>query len=755
MVSALVSTRLSPVGRKVTRSSRLTLSFITVTLFSWVLLMGAVGLGTRTTSFRFLHPLSRQLLLDYSSRPGGDFAPLTARFISQALGPEALFSLPGSRASGSGLPGSTSSAMPERVVLEHAFNNDNFRDAFELWSIPFTAKTNTSGASREAGEPESCSPVGGSVWYRYRPDSNISLAANTFGSDHATTLAVFTGEQLQDLRQLACHSDAIGNARVTFTGRADTTYYFQINAPVGGGRLWFNLEYLGNITRASVSSQGTQADHLSRIAYPSDNGRWIVFTSLATNLDPGWRAPSWYFPFIGRVADWPGCRDTAALGLTGDMVMPFTRPCIDQVYVRDRLTHRTTLISVSTAGELANGYSMQGSDISADGRHVLFFSDAANLVDHDTNGNMFGGGGDDGFVRDRDTDGNGIFDEPGGVRTTRVTVSTQGKEADLGTLGGGMSPNGRHVVFMSLATNLVPNDNNGSLDTFLHDRDADGDGIFDEPEAITTERVGVGNRGEEAIGGTLQNGFSRDARYIVFRSAADNLVDGDTNGKIDTFVRDRVAGTTERISLTWDGQQQNGDSASSTAGVQWCISDDGRYLVFLSAATNLVREPDTNNAFDLFVRDRVKGDTRRVSVAWDGAQANTGEYRFENPHHLIPQAYILAATKGPSSATGHSISPDGRYVLFSSPASNLVPGDTNGFEDVFLRDVIEQTTIRVSVSAAGEEGNLWSTAPRLSEDGRFVAFSSLASNLVPGDSNETIDVFVRELGGPWGRSGWH
>jgi Tol biopolymer transport system component len=206
--------------------------------------------------------------------------------------------------------------------------------------------------------------------------------------------------------------------------------------------------------------------------------------------------------------------------------------------------------------------------------------------------------------------------------------------------------------------------------------------------------------------------ISADGRYVAFHSDASNLVPGDTNGTWDIFVHDRLTGQTTRVSVASDGTQGNNGSGDPS------ISADGRYVAFTSEASNLV-PGDTNGTWDIFVHDRVTGQTTRVSVASDGSE-------------------------GYGSSFSSSISADGRYVAFSSWASNLVPGDTNGWADVFVHDRVTGQTTRVSVASDGTEGNHVSLLPSISADGRYVAFSSWASNLVPGDTNEVQDIFVHD-----------
>ncbi len=227
-----------------------------------------------------------------------------------------------------------------------------------------------------------------------------------------------------------------------------------------------------------------------------------------------------------------------------------------------------------------------------------------------------------------------------------------------------------------------------------------------------TTRVSVDSAGAQGNLNSDYPSISADGRFVAFYSSSSNLVPGDTNGILDTFLRDRRTGTTERVSVDSNGVQGNFDSFLSS------ISDDGRFVAFVSQATNLV-PGDTNNARDIFVRDRQSASTARVSVDSNGVQGN-GNSRFP----------IL---------TG-----DARYVAFYSSATNLVIGDGNGVDDVFVHDRQFARTRRVSTDAAGGEGNGPSQFPAISSDGRFVAFESDATNLVPGDGNGARDVFVKD-----------
>ncbi len=231
--------------------------------------------------------------------------------------------------------------------------------------------------------------------------------------------------------------------------------------------------------------------------------------------------------------------------------------------------------------------------------------------------------------------------------------------------------------------------------------------------AQSTTAVSVTPGGSLGNAGSTKPAMSADGRFVAFASHATDLVAGDTNAASDVFVRDRVAGTTTRVSVATGGAQ--GDAESFTPGA---ISADGRYVAFTSRATNLVAG-DTNAASDVFVHDRLTGITTRESVSSGGVQ---GDALSDFP--------VLSA--------------DARHIAFRSNASNLVAGDTNGMTDTFVRDRLSGVTTRISVSTAGAEGDNFGDRPSISADGRFVAFQSWASNLVPGDTNGTADVFLRD-----------
>lgn len=406
--------------------------------------------------------------------------------------------------------------------------------------------------------------------------------------------------------------------------------------------------FSGKIERVSISSAGTEGNNESDRPVISAEGRFVAFESAASNLAPG---------------------DTNQAS---------------DVFVRDRQSGQTTRVSVGSSGGEGNSGSGTPS-ISADGRFVAFESAASNLVTGDANNSM------DIFVHDRQTG-----------QTTRVSVSSNGGEGNGDSYNPSISADGSLVAFNSDASNLVSGDTNGKMDIFVHNR-----------QSGNTARISAPSGGlPQSNGDSFAPSFSTDGRFVVFYSDASNLVTGDTNGKQDIFLHDRQTKTTELISVASGGGPGNNGSMNPS------ISNDGRYVAFMSMASNLV-SGDTNGKWDVFVRDRMSGTTKRVSISSGGGQ-------------------------GDGDSTDPSITPDGRYVAFEAYASNLVPGDTNAKDDVFLHDRQTGKTERVSISDKGGEGNSDSWEASISSDGRYIVFISYASNLVSGDHNGVEDIFVHD-----------
>jgi hypothetical protein len=376
---------------------------------------------------------------------------------------------------------------------------------------------------------------------------------------------------------------------------------------------------------------------------------------------------------------------------------------------------------------------------------------ASNLVPGDTNDAF------DIFVRDRDTDANGTFDEAGGVSTTRVSVDSSGDESNGNSFTPTISADGRYVAFESDASNLVDNDINGTTDIFVHDRHTD------ETTQVSVDSNGVkGNRRSWFVD------ISADGRHVAFLSLASNLVVGDTNvcypytdpGECpDVFVRDRETEITTRVSVSSSGNQadlgsgrRHSDASEADAECQNAGDDDGDGVVNDGCPPDGDPEGDDPGE-ELWCSDAIDNDG-------DGA-VNDGCPAI-GPRPAGPPVAEFSAPP--------SISANGRYVAFDSQATNLVPGDSNtcyiwdwafwhfvpgSCTDAFLHDrdtdadgTFDEpgsvSTTRMSVDTQGTDGNNESSGPAVTPDGRYVAFESKASDLVDNDTGPFRDVFVRD-----------
>jgi Tol biopolymer transport system component len=397
--------------------------------------------------------------------------------------------------------------------------------------------------------------------------------------------------------------------------------------------------------------------------------------------------------------------------------------------------------------------------MSGDGRFVAFDSSADRVIGGDTNALR------DVFVYDRVVQSiSRVSVATGGAQATGPKDNAQSQRPTI-------SADGRYVAFWSSATNLVPGDTNGVPDAFVHDRATN-----------TTTRVSVSSDGVQGDGESARPVISRDGRFVAFESAAKNLVGGtglplpigggDTNSARDIFVHELATKKTTRVSVSSSGQQADGQSGPTAT-----ISGNGRLVAFSSDATNLV-SGDTNGRADIFVHNLDNGQTTRVSVAANGTQADkasaspsiSADGRFVSfdsaatnlgvsDSNGTEDIYVkdlqsgavsrVSVVSGGAEADGgesrdSSISGDGRYVAFWSGATNLVANDRNGFDDIFVHDRQTGITRRVSVSTSGTEGNGNSYSAALSVDGRFVAYDSKATNLATGGTSGQ-DVFVYAL----------
>jgi Tol biopolymer transport system component len=229
-----------------------------------------------------------------------------------------------------------------------------------------------------------------------------------------------------------------------------------------------------------------------------------------------------------------------------------------------------------------------------------------------------------------------------------------------------------------------------------------------------TERVSISSNGLEVEQDSWYSAVSADGRYIAFVSSSDDLVDDDDNEVKDIFVHDRNTGSIERVSLGEGNVEGNGESYSPA------ISADGRFVAFESVASNLVSGGD-NQSRDIFVRDRQSGTTELISVV--NGQAADGNSRHP------------------------AVSDDGRYVAFYSLAADIALNDDNGVGDVFVYDRQSGTMTAVSLTSGGEVGDGESRNTTISGDGQYIAFESMATDLVEDDGNDASDIFLYSLQG--------
>ena len=578
----------------------------------------------------------------------------------------------------------------------------------------------------------------------------------------------------------------------------------------------------------------------SQLPIVSTDGRYVLFASTANNLTV----------------------------MSNGAPMPIlTMPSLN-VYLRDRASNTTTLVSVNLAGTGGGNGDSLPVGISTNGQYVLFESAASNLVANDTNN------ASDVFVRDLV---NGT--------TTLVSVNTNGWSGNGVSRNSTMTPDGRFVAFVSAARDLVSGDTNGIPDIFVRDL-----------QAHTTTLVSVGATPNVFLPGSSESPeITPDGRYVAFYSTATNLVAGVTNmGEI--YVRDLTAGSTiwasvgahaifqsvtggtnevscnfsisangqfvgfeactnppsgpsalgiilrynvltgatdlvysnatalvesfvniHNLDMTPDGRfiafvaNVGNNSLTNTAIYLWdaqtgtntlvspdqdtagpangicdspVVSTNGRYVAFLCGGTNLVPNPLIGE-YHVYLRDVQAGATALVDVDTNGMGSGVNAVTvpslsddgsivaFDAPDGNIvandrnhdndifvrdltaqttemvsdhdPSLPSLTPSGGASALTACSVSANGRYVAFFSDADNVTPNDTNGYRDVFVRDLMTGTNIPVSLNTNGVVRDGISTDPAISGDGRYVAFTSSANDLVAGDTNNTQDVFVRDL----------
>ncbi|GIK55502.1 MAG: hypothetical protein BroJett015_11650 [Chloroflexota bacterium] len=388
--------------------------------------------------------------------------------------------------------------------------------------------------------------------------------------------------------------------------------------------------------------------------------------------------------------------------------------------------------------------------------------------------------------------------------TPAATITATITEGNSWSAHPGVSADGRFVVFESNASNLVADDQNNVTDIFVYDRVL---GMM--------QRVSVAGDGSEATHANTQATISADGSLIAFSSQSGNLVPGDTNNRPDIFVHNRVTGSTERVSVASNGSQSNGqfthspvisadgrsvlfvsdatnlsdillphqgnhlfvhdlDSRQTTlvdvnsenipanGDSLWAdISADGRFVVFTSWASNLTSDTPTEATGRLFVHDRVTGITKLIGegiaqaisangryVAYLRTVENEGVYLFIYDWKSAAEtqvSWIASGIHGRPGTNEVNMSADGRYVVFRGVGRNEVTNEEKSYTDIFLYDQVEGSIELISVDSHNMPANSGSGHPDISDDGNWVVFDSNANNLVNNDTNEETDVFIREI----------
>lgn len=357
---------------------------------------------------------------------------------------------------------------------------------------------------------------------------------------------------------------------------------------------------------------------------------------------------------------------------------------VQDIYRHELATGRTELVSRALNGNAGSGIAVQP-DISGDGRFVVWSTNAGNLVGGDTNGTW------DVFLRDMVAQ-----------TTTRLSLDHLGNQTTARSDSPRITPDGRFVVFES-DQDLVPADTNGLKDVYRLDR---------QTGALVL--VSVTAAGVQGDGWSYHGALSADGQRVVFTSGATTLVPGDTNNQVDMFLKDLATGALMRVNVSSAGAQANNESTWPS------ISGDGAVITYCSAASNLV-PGDSNQNWDVFAYVVATGATTRLNVQPNGAQANS---------------YVRSPT---------GLSHDGNLVIFASLSTNLVAGDVNGKQDIFLRDRAAGTTRRVSLDLQGGEVDGDCFVPHLTPSGHVLTYTSDATDIVAGDVNGRRDIFAVEL----------
>ena len=513
------------------------------------------------------------------------------------------------------------------------------------------------------------------------------------------------------------------------------------------------------------------------------HNKTIVVSENSSNTSTGDQTSAVFPGNAGRLAVSSDGRFVAFVSLADDLVKIFhdgNGSNNSDIFVRDTVAGVTSVVTMNAAGTATGDWSsgdyVGSLSMSDDGRYVAFQSGSNDLITGGTGGYV--GSTQNVYLRDMTTGKTSIVSaDRGGNGGANIGSSSDNPR---------ISSDGRFVFFDSNAVNLVANDTNGAIDVFLYDRTTGKTTLASGNQAGTASGNAASPPSYTGFQGR-QIAISGDGSAVAFSSAASNLVASDNNATIDIFYHGTSSGASTLASARSTAEPQAYTAHGSSSSPS--ISADGRYVAFESSATDLTTNDNNYPDSDVFVRDRQTGTTTLVSVNSSGTgtadnSSNTalisadGRYviflsRADNLIAGMPPSttgtsqlfrrdlqtgttiLVSRDSTGAALANGQiyapAISSDGRYVVFTSVATNLVSGVTVGYSnelygDLYVRDIQTGTTTLVSVDTTGTKGaNSDITYPAISDDGQTVVFVSAASNLVAGDSSSVSNVFVRNL----------
>ncbi len=571
-----------------------------------------------------------------------------------------------------------------------AFNDADLADTHTITSVAQSALP--SGVFNASISTDSTNGTTGNV--------NWSYALNT---DSAAYKALAAGQSLTDIFTVGLsNGQATRDVAVTITKPLNApTLAAAVASSATTGSLSFTDTDVLDAHTVSVASSGTKGTLTTSVV--ESNGGTGSVNYVYTPSNKYAAGQSYSETFALTLTDAAGNSSLRNITLTGTGTN--TAPTFASPVVDFNTIGALKGISTDSLGRVGNSTVYGTGMISPDGSKMLFASFSSNLVANDTNGAT------DLFIKDLIT----------GV-TTRV-INADGSEFDsTSTLTvGGWSPDGTKIIFKSSGKNLVANDTNGVDDLFVKDLTS---GVITRVNTTASGGQTTHALRSDGFGALLSGTFTPDSNSVVFSSNASNLATNDTNGiNSDVFVKNLTTGAISLVSSNAAGAAGNNISGIEISDSPYpsgqMVSADGTKVLFLSWSNTLVAG-DTNGWRDLFMKNLVTGEVTLINRTATGTQSNN------------------------DTRLGASFSPDGTKVAFSSAATNLISGDTNGWWDIFIKDLNTGVITRANVDSVGTQyGSENSHQPIWSPDGTRIAF--VTGNQFAGDNNGVRDVYIKDL----------